>query len=352
MPMTWLAGTIDDVRRQRRRRCARTIASSPTRMSWSSRVRCGRGRGRRARPRTGRGRRPSRRRRRGRPSPAAVGRGSARGSVTASARGVVGAAVGGLELDREAAACSSRSSGRRGAAASSRGSAGTPRACGRLDGEVRATLALAGVRDASLGYTHGVVGSFRVDRRRRDAPAGQRSFGTPRARVVGDRRRSLPRNGLRRQRVVRPGTPRSASSRGSMSSSGWSCAPSSRRSPQTTHRPGQSGRQSGAIGSASEIASRTGVSRSSSWWSVRRSDVGLVVGRQRAGRSRGRAPAGTPPRCRGRAGRRSSRRQRLHCERERGPQVGRGRGCRGSCGGADPAVDRLRQAQVVAEVDA
>ena len=58
--------------------------------------------------------------------------------------------------------------------------------------------------------------------------------------------------------------PRSASSRGSMSSSGWSCSPSSSRSPQTMHRPGQSGRQSGAIGSASRIASRTDGSRSSS----------------------------------------------------------------------------------------
>ena len=58
--------------------------------------------------------------------------------------------------------------------------------------------------------------------------------------------------------------PRSASSRGSMSSSGWSWIPSSRGSPQTTHRPGQSGRSSGAIGSASWIASRTAVSRSSS----------------------------------------------------------------------------------------
>ena len=43
-----------------------------------------------------------------------------------------------------------------------------------------------------------------------------------------------------------------------MSSSGWSCSPSSSGRPQTAHRPGQSGRSSGAIGSASEIASRDG----------------------------------------------------------------------------------------------
>ena len=42
-----------------------------------------------------------------------------------------------------------------------------------------------------------------------------------------------------------------------MSSAGWSCDPSSSGRPQVGHRPGQSGRSSGAIGSASEMASQT-----------------------------------------------------------------------------------------------
>ena len=43
------------------------------------------------------------------------------------------------------------------------------------------------------------------------------------------------------------------------------------------HNPGDYKRQSGAIGSASRMASRTGVSRSSSWWSVRRALVRFIV---------------------------------------------------------------------------
>ena len=88
--------------------------------------------------------------------------------------------------------------------------------------------------------------------------------------------------------------------------------------PQTTHRPGQSGRQSGAIGSASWIASRTGVSRSSSWWSVRRATSGSSsVGERPAGREVERRQvlllrAGARP------GRSTSRRQRLHSSVERG----------------------------------
>ena len=77
--------------------------------------------------------------------------------------------------------------------------------------------------------------------------------------------------------------------------------------------PGQSGRQSGAIGSASWSASRTGVSRSSSWWSFSRSDVGLVRRRAAAGRWRGRVTAGTPPGIGHPTGNATSRRQRLHC---------------------------------------
>jgi hypothetical protein len=51
------------------------------------------------------------------------------------------------------------------------------------DGEVGATLALTGMRDASLGYTHGVEGSFGSSRGR-DALAG---FGDA-ATSNGDRR--------------------------------------------------------------------------------------------------------------------------------------------------------------------
>ena len=57
--------------------------------------------------------------------------------------------------------------------------------------------------------------------------------------------------------------------------------------PHTMHRPGQSSRQSGAIGSARRIASRTSSSSSSSWWSVSRSVSGSTSSR-RAGRWRSR----------------------------------------------------------------
>ena len=151
-----------------------------------------------------------------------------------------------------------------------------------------------------------------------------------------DRRRSLARN-RRPSSARRPARkPRSASSRGSMSSSGCSWTPSSSRPPQTTHRPGQSGRHSGAIGSASWIASRTGVSRSSSWWSVRRGDVGLVVDRQRppGGQVEGgqvlllrSATVDADRRCRAGSG----------CTRAPGRrQVGGRRGSRGWSGAAGP----------------
>ena len=111
--------------------------------------------------------------------------------------------------------------------------------------------------------------------------------------------------------------------------------PSSSRPPQTTHRPGQSGRQSGAIGSASQIASRTGVSSSSSWWSFRRSDVGLVLGRRPACPWPGRGTAGTPREVETSIGTRHRGRQRLHSGRE--PFAGRRRpGSRGSSGAAGP----------------
>src|ERR671925_1082952 len=60
---------------------------------------------------------------------------------------------------------------------------------GQVDREVRATLALARVRDASLGYTHGVSWAPCVVR-------GARSRDGARDRERGSRRRrSLPRNG-------------------------------------------------------------------------------------------------------------------------------------------------------------
>ena len=70
-----------------------------------------------------------------------------------------------------------------------------------------------------------------------------------------------------------------------MSSLGWSWAPSSSGWPQTMHRPGQSGRSRGAIGSASEIASRIGVVEVELVVVGQPRGVGLVVDRQRrAGR--------------------------------------------------------------------
>src|SRR6188508_957173 len=64
---------------------------------------------------------------------------------------------------------------------------------GQVDREMRASLALAGMRDASLGYTHGV--SWAPCR-----SGGERSGDGARGRERGSRRRrSLPRNGWGRQ---------------------------------------------------------------------------------------------------------------------------------------------------------
>src|SRR6476659_4831855 len=69
---------------------------------------------------------------------------------------------------------------------------------GQVDREVRAALALAGVRDASLGYTHGV--SWAPCR-----SGGARSRDGARSRERGSRRRrSLPRNRSRRQALPGP----------------------------------------------------------------------------------------------------------------------------------------------------
>src|SRR6478609_9833006 len=92
----------------------------------------------------------------------------------------------------------------------------------QLDGLMRAPLALAGMRDASLGYTHEVAGSFGSSRiAMRWLGNGLRTLD-----LRPDRRRSLPRFGRSRQSSA-VWKPFSASSRGSMSSSGWSCEPSS-----------------------------------------------------------------------------------------------------------------------------
>src|SRR6476469_11000289 len=69
---------------------------------------------------------------------------------------------------------------------------------GQVDREVRAALALAGVRDASLWYTHGV--SWAPCR-----SGGARSRDGARSRERGSRRRrSLPRNRSRRQALPGP----------------------------------------------------------------------------------------------------------------------------------------------------
>ena len=115
-------------------------------------------------------------------------------------------------------------------------------------------------------------------------------------------------------------------------------------------RPGQSSRQSGAIGSASRIASRTGVSRSSSWWSVRRRVLGASSGRTGGAGvdvDRGQGllldrDRGSEPRCRGGSG----------CTGlDRGLEIGRDEQATVRPGEADPALDRIGQAEVLAEVD-
>ena len=130
-----------------------------------------------------------------------------------------------------------------------------------------------------------------------------------------------------------------------MSSSGWSCSPSSSGWPQTEHRPGQSGRSSGAMGSASEIASRTDGSRSSSWWSVRRSASGSSSRRpgcRSAGRSTGR---NSSSRTRS-IGRRSRPQAASALPGERRPQAGVGQDAAVRPGQADPTGDGLGELEV------
>ena len=132
------------------------------------------------------------------------------------------------------------------------------------------------------------------------------------------------------------GTPRSASSRGSMSSSGWSCdalvEPAAADDAQARAvRPAQRRDRLGQLDRLADRASRG------------RARDGRSGGRRRArrrsaaaGRWPGPGPAGTPPRGGGRPGSVISRRQRLHSRREGRLEVGRGRGSRGSCAGAGP----------------
>ena len=119
------------------------------------------------------------------------------------------------------------------------------------------------------------------------------------------RRRSLPHDpAARLPRVIRrrPGTPAAPRAAGRCRRPDGRARRPRAAAPQTMHRPGQSGRHSGAIGSASEIASRPRGSRSTSWWSVRRSASGSSSRATGLPRREVDASAGTPRRCRARAG--------------------------------------------------
>ena len=138
-----------------------------------------------------------------------------------------------------------------------------------------------------------------------------------------------------------------------MSSSGWSWTPSSSGSPQTMHRPGQSGRHSGRdrLGQRDRLADRRLEVQLVVVGQPQR--VGLVVGRRAGRRSRGRATAGTPRRSPGRAGSTGRPQAAAALDRERGRQVARRRGCRGSSAVRRtwPAIGR-REDEVLGQVDA
>ena len=217
------------------------------------------------------------------------------------------------------------------------------------DGEVRAALALAGMRDASLGYTHEVAGSFGSSRMAmRWLADGASGTSGRRCRTDGGVYREIGRS----PSVASSGaeSPERLEPRVDVLV-GMVVDAFVERPPQTMHRPGQSGRHSGAIGSASWIASRTGVSRSSSWWSVRRATSGS-------------SSVGERP-----AGREVERRQELLLESQLDREVDvaqaaaaleRERGRRGRRAARIPrfvrssrtrAVDRRARREVVAEVD-
>ena len=188
----------------------------------------------------------------------------------------------------------------------------------------------------------------------------RRSCAWPRrpSRVLGaapDRRRSLARSG----RSSPPRQPSSAGSRGAPRGAGR-CRrrdgrgrPPRGGSPQTMHRPGQSGRQSGAIGSASEDR-----------LADRRLEVELVVvGQAQRRRARRRPASGVPGRevdrrqvllagCRGASGIDDLAEAAAALERERGRAGPRRRGRRGwsATAGPDPSIG-VGQAEVVAQVD-
>ena len=136
------------------------------------------------------------------------------GAVTASACGVVG---GRFELDRESSVV----------VAAVRAdvmrqlhlvAVRTLLEIRQFDREMRATLALAGMRDASLGYTHGVVALLFGVIAGRDALAGCGSLDRGDDGCRG-RRRSLARIASPCQASF-PRKPRRTSMRGSIASSG------------------------------------------------------------------------------------------------------------------------------------
>src|SRR4051812_18821519 len=119
---------------------------------------------------------------------------------------------------------------------------------GQPQGEVRAPIPLAGMGDLALWHTHGVVELLSIaGRRELSAPGSERGVY-----LLSSEASTL--------------NARRASSRGSMASSSWATWCSSSRLPHSGQRPGQPASQSGAMGSASEMASDTSGASSSSWW--------------------------------------------------------------------------------------
>ena len=193
---------------------------------------------------------------------------------------------------------------------------------------MRAAVALPGVRDLPLRETHRGGCSSGVRRAARgagSAAVGGRA-GAARAAAPGGRRRSVagfqPSASDVGARGAPPGAGRPAPRRGR-------AGPALRSAPHSGQRPRQSGRQSGAIGAASWIASRTSVSRSSSWWSERRGASGSAVRVERLAR--------TPM---SRLGRTSS--STVDLERHARPARGSGRRCPRGSSGRRPLTRRPR----------
>ena len=226
-------------------------------------------------PRWGRGRRPSRRRRRGRRCGPGVpvrdrGRGHDRVSRTPRPRTTAGR----LQLDRLAAVVPA--AGRADPVRQLRLVA--VRALDELrqgDREVAPALHLSRVSDLSLGHTHGgscslcEAGDAGGPARRSRGSSTDRSGRADAPAPDGWPNRESTRSRPRRRTGTRAG-PRDGGRWARRRGRG----PVSRRSPHSTHRPGQSGSHSGAIGSWRLIASATSGRSSSSWWSVRRGASG------------------------------------------------------------------------------